>query len=68
MPDYTGSALFDTLSDLDSKGLSYEVVGSGSNVVNQAPHGDTEVNVGSKVLIYVEKGEGEQTTVTVPDL
>ena len=68
VPDYTGSALFDTLSDLDSKGLSYEVVGSGSNVVNQAPHGDTEVNVGSKVLIYVEKGEGEQTTVTVPDL
>ncbi len=66
--EYAGLTLFDALADLDAKGLTYEVVGSGNNVVNQAPHGGTEVNIGSKVLIYVEQGEGESGSVVVPDV
>ena len=68
MEEYAGLTLFDALADLDAKGLTYEVVGSGNNIVNQAPHGGTEVNIGSKVLIYVEQGEGESGSVVVPDV
>mgnify|MGYP002608649945 FL=1 len=68
--DYTGSTLFDVLADLDAKGLTYEVVGNGNSVVNQAPHGGTQVSTGSKVLIYVEKGSDESSTanIVVPDV
>lgn len=68
--DYTGSTLFDVLADLDAKGLTYEVVGNGNSVANQAPHGGTQVNTGSKVLIYVEKGSDESSTanIVVPDV
>ena len=68
--DYTGSALFDALADLDAKGLTYEVVGTGTNVVNQMPHGGTEVDSGTQVLVYVEEGENEASLleVTVPDV
>ncbi len=68
--DYTGSVLFDALADLDAKGLNYEVVGTGDVVVNQMPHGNTEVELGTEVLIYVEEGESTETisAITVPDV
>jgi len=51
---------------LELKNLNYELVGSGNSVVNQVPHGGTEVLEGSKVILYVEKGEGETGDVIVP--
>ncbi len=68
--NYTGNSLFDALADLDAKGLSYEIVGNGNNIVNQVPRAGTEVNVGSKILIYVDKNaEGTtESLVTVPDI
>ncbi len=66
--DYTGGTLFDVLTELDAKGLTYEVVGSGNSVVNQAPHGPVEVEEGSHVILYVEKGEGETGNIVVPDV
>lgn len=68
VPDYTGNSLFDVLYDLDAHNLQYEIVGSGNSVVNQMPHGGTTVDEGSKVLIYVEKGEGETGNKVVPDV
>lgn len=64
--DYTNCTLVDVLAELESKGINYELVGSGNTVVNQMPHGDTEVLAGSKVIIYVKKGEGETGDVIVP--
>lgn len=66
--DYTGSTLFNVLYDLDVKNLKYEIVGSGNSVINQVPHGGTVVDEGSKVLIYVEKGEGDTGSIIVPDV
>ena len=60
--------MFDVLTELDAKGLTYEVVGSGNSVVNQAPHGPVEVEEGSHVILYVEKGEGETGNIVVPDV
>lgn len=64
--DYTNSKLFGVLTELEIKNLDYELVGSGNTVVNQVPHGGTEVLEGSKVIIYVEKGEGETGNVMIP--
>ncbi len=68
--DYTGSALFDALADLDAKGLTYEVVGTGTSVVNQMPHGGTEVDAGTKVLVYVEESQNNNSLneITMPDV
>ncbi|MDD3569861.1 MAG: penicillin-binding transpeptidase domain-containing protein [Lachnospiraceae bacterium] len=64
--DYTNCTLFDVLTELEINNLNYELVGSGNNVVNQVPHGGAEVLEGSKVILYVEKGEGETGNVIVP--
>ena len=49
-------------------GLSYEVVGTGNQIVNQAPHGPVEVKEGSQVILYVQQGEGESGGKPVPDV
>ena len=41
--DYTDCTLFDVLTELELSNLNYELVGSGNSVVNQVPHGGTEV-------------------------
>ena len=66
--DYTGATLFDVLMELDVAGLSYEVVGTGNQIVNQAPHGPVEVKEGSQVILYVQQGEGESGGKPVPDV
>ncbi len=66
--DYTGKSAYETVSALESMGLTYEIVGSGSTIINQAPHGGTSVNIGSKILLYVTKGENEGDTVQVPNV
>ena len=66
--DYKDRSLFDVLYELDSAGLSYEVVGTGSMITRQVPAAGTEVERGSKLLIYVTKAEGEETGTKVPDV
>ncbi len=66
--EYTGKSAYETVNVLESMGLTYEIVGSGDTIVNQAPHGGTSVNLGSKILLYVTKGEGEGDTVQVPNV
>jgi len=68
VPDFKDNSLEDVLYDLEVLNLQYEVVGSGNKVVNQMPHGSAVVKEGSKVLIYVEKGEDETGTIVVPDV
>lgn len=66
--DYTGKSAYETVNILDSLGLTYEIVGSGDTIVNQAPHSGATVNKGSKILLYVTKGEGDEDTIQVPDV
>ena len=68
MPDYVGSSTYHVTMDLDGKGLSYKVVGTGNTVTNQVPKADTEVEVGSEVILYVEKSEEDSGTVKVPNV
>ncbi len=66
--DYKESSLFDTLYELDSQGLEYEVVGTGNVVTGQVPAAGTVVEKGSKLLIYVQKGEEDGEGIKVPDV
>lgn len=66
--DYKGTSLFDTLYELDSKGLSYEIVGTGNVVTSHVPAAGTEVEKGSKLLIYVTKSEEDGDGIKVPDV
>ena len=68
MDDYTGSDIFSTLLSLDSKNLTYQTVGTGNVVVNQFPHGGTQLEEGSQITLYVEKGEEDEGTMPVPDV
>lgn len=66
--DYTDSAIFDVIGDLDGKELTYKVVGNGNTVVNQVPKGGTTVDVGSEVILYVQRSEEDTGTVSVPNV
>ncbi len=66
--DYTNSDIFSTLLSLDSKNLNYRTVGTGNIVINQFPHGGTQVEEGSQITLYVEKGEDDEGTMPVPDV
>lgn len=66
--DYTGSIIFDVIGDLDARELTYKVVGNGNTVVNQVPKGGTTVDVGSEVILYVERSEEDAGTVSVPNV
>lgn len=66
--DYTNSVIFDVIGDLDGKELTYKVVGNGNTVVNQVPKGGTTVDVGSEVILYVQRSEEDAGTVSVPNV
>ncbi|WP_337927673.1 penicillin-binding transpeptidase domain-containing protein [Anaerotignum lactatifermentans] len=66
--DYTDSVIFDVIGDLDGKELTYKVVGNGNTVVNQVPKGGTTVDVGSEVILYVQRSEEDTGTVSVPNV
>lgn len=66
--DYTNSVIFDVIGDLDAKELTYKVVGNGNTVVNQVPKGGTTVDVGSEVILYVQRSEEDTGTVSVPNV
>ncbi|MDO4531230.1 MAG: penicillin-binding transpeptidase domain-containing protein, partial [Bacillota bacterium] len=68
MPDYVGSSTYHVTMDLEGRGLRYKVVGTGNAITNQVPKGGTEVEVGSEVILYVEKTEDDSGKVKVPDV
>lgn len=68
VPDYTDSVIFGAIEDLDARELIYKVVGNGNTVVNQVPKGGTTVDVGSEVILYVERSEEDAGTVSVPNV
>lgn len=68
MPDYVGSSTYHVTQDLEGKGLSYKVVGTGNSITNQVPKAGTEVEVGSEVILYVAKSEEDSGTMKVPNV
>nr|WP_294680551.1 penicillin-binding transpeptidase domain-containing protein [uncultured Anaerotignum sp.] len=68
MPDYTESSTYHVTMDLEGRGLTYKVIGTGNTVTNQVPKAGTKVAVGSEVILYVTKAEGDSGTTKVPNV
>lgn len=68
MPDYTDSSIYNVALDLEGKGLTYKVVGTGNTITNQVPKAGAKVEAGSEVILYVAKAEGEEGTAKVPSV
>lgn len=67
--DYTGYSLENAISQLNSLGLDYEIIGdSGDTILRQFPVGDTTVDSSTKVLLYITIGDGSTNLQEVPDL
>lgn len=65
-PNVEGITLTSAYAALNKNGLTYQVVGSGTQVVAQYPSAGQAVPAGSIVILYTE--ETEPRMVTVPDL
>lgn len=63
-----GMSLTEAVSRLEAAGLTYSLAGSGSVVSSQAPNGGIQVEAGSSIILYLEKGEGVLNEVKVPDV
>ncbi len=68
VPDYVGSSTYNVVTDLDAKGLTYKVVGTGNTITNQVPKAGATVEAGSEIILYVEKSSQDTGTVTVPNV
>ncbi len=68
MPDYTDSSTYNAALDLEGRGLSYKVVGTGNTITNQVPKSGTKIEEGSEVILYVTKSESDSGTVKVPSV
>ncbi len=67
VPNVTGNAVLKAKSELNKKGIEYEVIGDGETVVDQMPKGGTNISTDSKVILYTEQ-DSEKKTVTVPNV
>lgn len=67
VPFVEDKSLSDAQQALDSKGLTYQVVGEGDTVYGQMPISGTNVAQGGTVILYTQQNYTEET-VEVPNL
>ncbi|NMA83034.1 MAG: PASTA domain-containing protein [Epulopiscium sp.] len=67
LKDYTDMYLLDVAQELTTANLQYEVVGSGSMVINQIPKAGTKIEAGSLVYLYVTPRETDEV-VEIPNI
>ncbi len=67
VPYVTEASLTQAYSQLQMRGLTYEVMGDGTTVTGQFPGAGTALPEGSKVVLYTDEGY-EPWMVEVPDL
>lgn len=68
LPNYRGSSLDAAINRITEAGLSYEVVGTGTSVIDQVPtSGSTLSKDNGKVILYTSDAAEEKTAV-VPNI
>ncbi|MEA4816022.1 MAG: penicillin-binding transpeptidase domain-containing protein [Lachnospiraceae bacterium] len=68
LKEYTGQNLADAAKLILEDGLDYEIAGLGNKITKQVPKAGTEIEEGSKIILYVEKAEGDKGSIAVPDV
>lgn len=67
VPDLIDKNIYDAVASLESKGLSYELVGIGSKIVDQSPKAGEDWHKGGSVKIYLKPNDMNEIDI-VPDL
>lgn len=67
LKDYSGENISSTIKSLINNGLDYELIGSGDKVTKHFPLGNTNVAVGTKILINLTS-DGSSNLTIVPNV
>jgi stage V sporulation protein D (sporulation-specific penicillin-binding protein) len=68
LPNYRGMSLDEAIMRLSEAGLSYEVVGSGTSVINQTPPAKSTLSKDNGLVILYTSEDTEEKTATVPSV
>ena len=68
LTNYVGSRIENAVTDLEGRGLRYEIVGDGETVSAQVPEPGSKISSGKALLILYSGGERPVNDVKVPDL
>lgn len=67
--DYTNKTIKETIKELNSIGIDFQIVGGGGNLVTkQFPIGNSKISKDTKVLIYTDNDESQKDLIVVPDV
>jgi stage V sporulation protein D (sporulation-specific penicillin-binding protein) len=68
LSNYRGMSLDEAIMRLSESGLSYEIVGSGTSVVNQTPPAKSKLSKDNGVVILYTSEGAEEKTAIVPNV
>ncbi|MBQ6555848.1 MAG: PASTA domain-containing protein [Firmicutes bacterium] len=65
--DYTNTDLAETVKQLNSRGISYELIGNGDTVFKQNPPAGTAINKDTSIILNISSSGNKELTA-VPDV
>lgn len=65
--DYTNTNLAETVKQLNSQGIGYELIGNGDTVFKQNPPAGTAINKDSSIILNIS-ASGNEELLSVPDV
>jgi len=68
LPNYRGLSLDEAIMRLSEAGLSYEIVGTGSSIINQVPPAKSTLSKDNGLVILYTSETAEEKNATVPDV
>ncbi len=66
--NYIGRTLLEATNNISDMDLDYELVGSGTVVTNQVQKAGSQVPKGTKIILYITKGDDSKNLTTIPDV
>ena len=68
LPNFRGMSLDEAISRIGTSGLSYEVVGNGTSIINQVPASGSVMSKDNGKIILYTSDAAEEKTATVPSV
>lgn len=68
LPNYRGLSLDEAIMRLSEAGLSYQIVGTGTSIINQVPPAKSTLSKDNGLVILYTSETAEEKTAVVPDV
>lgn len=68
LPNYRGMSLDEAIMRVSEAGLSYEVIGSGTSVINQTPPAKSTLSKDNGIVILYTSEEADEKNAVVPNV